>query len=182
MVEEEYPKLLEEVPLAYGLEHRELEHGSYIIESLETGRIYRGCFNLPNKGAIANLPDDCVVESPCYVDATGVHQAQVGGLPIACAALCITNINVQRLSVEAAVYGDITQLRQAMMMDPLVGAILNPQQIWQMTDDMLIAQEKWLPQYAQAIAGAKTRQNGPDRIPTKASFEGVSANRRKGCG
>jgi len=44
------------------------------------------------------------------------------------------------------------------MMDPLVGAVCNPPEIWQMVDDLLIAQEEWLPQYKEAIAEAKKRQ------------------------
>jgi L-rhamnose-H+ transport protein len=64
---------------------------------------------------------------------------------------------VQRLAVEAGAHADITLLRQAMMMDPLVGAVCNPDEIWQMVDEMLIAQEQWLPQYADEIARAKER-------------------------
>jgi alpha-galactosidase len=43
-------------PLEYTPKNRSPEHGSYIIEALETGRVYRGHFNVINKGAIANLP------------------------------------------------------------------------------------------------------------------------------
>jgi len=57
----------------------------------------------------------------------------------------------------AGVSGDDQLLRQAMMMDPLVGAVCNPDEIWQMVDEMLIAQAAWLPQYADAIERAKAR-------------------------
>lgn len=62
------------------------------------------------------------------------------------------SISVQRLAVEAAVHGDDKLLRQAFMMDPLVGAVCNPKEIWQMVDEMLVAGEQWLPQYSEAIA------------------------------
>jgi alpha-galactosidase len=59
--------------------------------------------------------------------------------------------------VEAAVSGDDLLLRQAMMMDPLVGAVCNPPEIWQMVDEMLVAQAQWLPQYRRAITAAQKR-------------------------
>jgi len=56
--------------------------------------------------------------------------------------------------VEAAGNGDVSLLKQAMMMDPLVGAACNTQEISQMTDEMLVAQAQWLPQYADEIPAA----------------------------
>ena len=138
-------------------EKRSQEHGSYIVESLETGRIYRGHFNVVNNGTITNLPDDAIVEVPGYVDYNGINIPKVGDLPLGCAAVCNASISVQRLAVEAAVHGDDMLLRQAMMMDPLVGAVCNPPEIWQLVDEMLVAQEQWLPQYKTAIEEAKKR-------------------------
>jgi alpha-galactosidase len=83
--------------------------------------------------------------------------AHVGDLPMGCAAVCNASISVQRLGAEAAVQGDDTLLRQAMLMDPLAGAVCNPAEIWQMCDELLVAQERWLPQYKKAIAAAKRR-------------------------
>ena len=71
----------------------------------------------------------------------------VGDLPLACAATCISSINVQRMSVEAAVRGDTTLLKQAVLHDPLTAAVCDPEEIGQMVDEMLIAQAQWLPQY-----------------------------------
>ncbi|MCE5280081.1 MAG: hypothetical protein LLG03_18835, partial [Planctomycetaceae bacterium] len=138
-------------------EHRGHEHGSYIIEGLETGRCYRGHFNVVNDGCITNLPDDAIVEVPGYVDRNGVNIPQVGDLPLGCAAVCDVSINVQRLSVEAAVHGDVDLLKQAMMMDPLTGAVLDPNEISQMTDECLIRMAQWLPNYRKAIPAAKKR-------------------------
>ena len=154
-------------PLTYAVEKRSDEHGAFILEALETGRPYRGHFNLPNAGIITNLPDDAIIESPGYVDRHGIHLQPVGNLPLGCAAVCNQSISVQRLGVEAAVSGDDLLLKQAMLLDPLVGAVCNPPEVWQMADEMLVAQAKWLPQYTKAVAAAKKRLKAGPLIKTK---------------
>ena len=76
-------------------------------------------------------------------------------LPLACAATCMASVNVQRMSVQAAMTGDVDLLKQAVLHDPLVGAICTPDEVWQMVDEMLVAQAQWLPQYADAIPAAE---------------------------
>jgi alpha-galactosidase len=165
--ETDFPKWMEEDPWEYAPEHRTGEHGSYIIEAMETGRTYRGYFNMPNRGCINNLPADAIIEAPGFVDRNGINMPIVGELPSGPAAICNASISVQRLSVEAALSGDDFILKQAMMMDPLTGAVCNPPEVWQMADEMLVAQEQWLPQYSEAIAGAKERQASDDLIPPR---------------
>jgi alpha-galactosidase len=165
--ETDFPNWMNEPAKKFVKEERSQEHGSYIIEGLETGRIYRGHFNVVNNGAITNLPDDAIVEVPGYVDANGINIPKVGDLPLGCAAVCNASISVQRMAVEAAVHADDTLLRQAMMMDPLVGAVCNPPEIWQLVDEMLVAQAQWLPQYTNAINDAKKRLDSGNLIPTK---------------
>ncbi len=161
--ETDFPNWLKEPALDLSTYKRSEEHGSYIIEALETGRIYRGHFNVMNQGNITNLPDGCVVEIPGYVDRTGINMPVVGDLPMACAATCSATARVQEMSVEAAVHGDVTLLKQAMLHDPLVGAVCNPEEVWQMTDDLLVQQAEWLPNYAGSIAGAKSRLDEAER-------------------
>ena len=168
-----------EPPRDYDNGERSSEHGSYIIEALETGRTYRGHFNVINHGAISNLPDDCVVEVPCYVDGKGVSVPRVGELPMGCAAVCSQSVWVQRMAVEAAVSGDAALLKQAALMDPLTGAVCNPPEVWQMVDELLIAQARWLPQYADAIAAAKERFAKGDLIPTNEGYRGAVRVRQK---
>jgi len=151
--EYEFPELLKEPPCQF--EDRSHEHGSFIIESLETGRIYRGHFNVINHNYITNLPNGCVVELPGYVDRNGINIPVYGDLPLACAATCSASVRVQQMAVEAAVHGDTLLLKQAMLHDPLTAAVCNPEEVWQMADDMLLAQAEWLPQYAGAIAELK---------------------------
>ncbi len=171
----EYPRLLAEKPWSLAEHRRSGEHGSYIIEGLETGRRYRGHFNVVNEECITNLPDDCIVEVPCYVDKNGISIPKVGDLPPGCAAICAQSVNVQRLAVEAAVNGDVMLLKQAMMLDPLVGAVCTPPEISQMTDRMLVAQAKWLPQYRAGIAAAK---RSLAREPSLARFDTTGACRK----
>jgi alpha-galactosidase len=165
--ETDFPNWMKEPPMRYAPSERSQEHGSYIVEGLETGRTYRGHFNVVNNGTITNLPDDAVVEVPGYVDRNGINIPRVGKLPLGCAAVCSASIQVQRLAVEAAVWGDDLLLRQAMLMDPLTGAVCNPPEIWQMVDEMLVAEEEWLPQYSGAIAKAKERLQSGNIIKTK---------------
>ena len=136
--------------------------------------MYRGHFNVVNSGTITNLPDDAIVEVPGYVDALGMNIPKVGDLPPGPAAVCGASISVQRLSVLAAVNGDDFLLRQAMMMDPLIGAVCNPPEIWQMVDEFLVAQERWLPQYTESIASAKARLARGLSVPVKEGYRGAA--------
>ncbi|MDO7908844.1 alpha-glucosidase/alpha-galactosidase [Paenibacillus sp. JX-17] len=165
--ETDFPNWMKDEPFWFTKEKRGEEHGSYIIEALETGRVYRGHFNVVNNGVISNLPDDAIIEAPGYVDRNGISMPVIGDLPLGPAAVCNVSISVQRLAVEAAVHGNDQLLRQAFMMDPLVGAVCNPKEIWQLVDEMLVAQEQWLPQYGPAIAAAKQRQHEGDLLPTQ---------------
>lgn len=171
--ETDFPNWLKAPAMVYKTENRSYEHGSYIMESLETGRLYRGHFNVVNNGVITNLPDDCMIEAPGYVDGNGISMPHVGELPLGCAAVCNVSVSVQRLAVEAAIHGDDMLLRQSFMMDPLVGAVCNPKEIWQMVDEMLVAQQKWLPQYSDAIEKAAKRLAVGKLIPTR-DYEGAA--------
>jgi alpha-galactosidase len=166
--ETDFPNWMKEPVPEYKEENRGEEHGSYILEALETGRVYRGHFNVVNNGIISNLPDESIIEAPGYVDRNGISMPLVGELPLGCAAVCNASITVQKLAVEAAVHGDDNLLRQAMMMDPLVGAVCNPKEIWQLVDEMLVvAQEQWLPQYQDAIVNSKKRLESGKSIQAK---------------
>ena len=175
----DYPKILQEPPKKLDGSERGNEHCSYIMESLETGRKYRGHFNMMNEGCITNLPYESVVEVPCYVDGNGISVPKIGDLPLGCAAVCSQSIWVQKLAVEAAVAGDAKLLKQAALMDPLTGAVCNPPEVWQMIDEMLVAEEEWLPQYAEAIAKAKENLAKGDLIPTNENYHGAVRLREK---
>jgi alpha-galactosidase len=145
---------------------RSIEYGSYIIEALATGRTFKLNGNVINKGMITNLPSDCCAEGPVYVDKTGLHQMIVGDLPPQCAALNLTNINVQRLAVEAALTGDPEHIVHACALDPLTSAVLTLKEIRDLAMDMLAAEKQWLPQFAgKTIKPTPTISIPPDVKP-----------------
>ncbi len=173
--ETDFPNWLKEPAFEYGADKRGHEHGSYIIEGLETGRPYRGHFNTVNNGVISNLADDCIIEAPGNVDANGITMPPVGDLPLGCAAICEQSVNVQRMGMEAAVNGDYDLLRQALLLDPLVGAVCTPPEVWQMADEMIVALADWLPQYSVQIEEAKARlSDASKRLPTKDGYAGAA--------
>jgi len=140
---------------------RSSEHGSFIIEAIETGRPYRGYFNVWNgRGEIiTNLPE-CVVEVPGYVDNFGVQPLHVGDLPIQCAAVLQKSIDVQRMTVEAAVTGNPDLVKQAVALDPLCGAVLTLDEVWAMCDEMFDALAEWMPQFRKRRYPGGTSRHG----------------------
>jgi len=123
-----------------------MEYGSGIIHSMETGQSRVVYGNVPNKGIISNLPDDCCVEVPCVVDASGITPLQIGALPPHLAALMQTNINVQSLTVEAALTGKREHVYHAAMFDPHTAAELDLDQIWALVDELLTAHRGMIPE------------------------------------
>ncbi len=123
------------------------EYGSLIIHSMETGvpRVIYG--NVENRALIDNLPDGCCVEVPCLVDKNGVQPTKVGALPPQLAAMMRTNINVQELTVEAALTGKREHIYHAAMLDPHTAAELSLDQIWSLVDDLIEAHGDLLPAY-----------------------------------
>jgi len=140
---------------------RSMEYCSYIIEALETGKIFKLNGNVRNDGMIANLPADCCAEGPIYADKNGLHKTVVGELPAQLAALNMTNINVQRLGVMAAMEGDTELLVNACQMDPLTSAVLTLKEAREMAAEMLEAERQWMPQYE----GRQIRQTPYISIP-----------------
>lgn len=126
---------------------RSSEYGARIIYSMETGDPCVIYGNVRNQGFIENLPQDCVVEVPCLVDKNGVQPTRVGRIPPHLAALMQTNINVQSLTVEAALTGKRQHIYYAAMLDPHTAAELTLDEIWSLVDDLIAAHGDWLPKY-----------------------------------
>jgi alpha-galactosidase len=124
------------------------EYGSYIIEAVETDGPIKINGNVPNRGLIPSLPENCCVEVPCLVDANGIQPTAIEHYPPQLAALNRTNVNVQELIVEAALTGDAEAVHHAVMLDPLTAAVCTLPEIRSMVDEMLVAQAQWLPQFA----------------------------------
>ena len=94
------------------------EYASGIMSSIVTGTPYQICGNVLNRGLISNLPADAVVEVPCLVDGNGIQGTAIGALPEQCAALNMTNINVQLLTIKAAFSRRREDIYHAAMLDP----------------------------------------------------------------
>ena len=123
------------------------EYGSGIIAAIETGQPTVIYGNVRNDGLIDNLPPDCAVEVPCLVDRNGIQPTHVGALPPQLAALIMTNVNVQQLTVEAALTGRRDHVYHAAMLDPHTAAELTPDEIVSLVDDLIEAHGSWLPQF-----------------------------------
>jgi alpha-galactosidase len=124
------------------------EYGALIIDAAQTDRLLRINGNVPNQNLITNLPDGACVEVPCLVDRGGVHPCVVGALPPQLAALNRGSIAVQELVVKGHLERDRETICQAMALDPLTAAVCSLDEIWQMTNDMFAANERWLSQFA----------------------------------
>lgn len=124
-----------------------VEYGSGIIHSMETGAPRTIYGNVMNAGLIDNLPGECCVEVPCLVDKNGVQPTRTGRLPAHLAALMQTNINVQALTVEAALTGQREHIYHAAMLDPHTAAELDLDQIWSLVDELIEVHGDRLPKY-----------------------------------
>ena len=144
--EEKLPVVRQHLEDLYQVE-RSHEYGSQIIHSMETDEPCVIYGNVKNEGHITNLPPGCCVEVPCLVDANGVQPMHVGELPPHLAALMQTNINVQSLTVEAALTRSREHVYHAAMLDPHTAAELDLEQIWNLVDDLLEAHAEFLPTF-----------------------------------
>jgi len=123
------------------------EYCSHIMESMETDVPFRFGGNVLNSGLITNLPTKACVEVTCMADRNGVQGIFIGDLPEQCAALNRTNINVQLLTIEAALTRRKDAVYQAAMMDPHTSSELSLDDIKRMCDELIRAHEGYLPKY-----------------------------------
>ena len=140
----EYAELLETGVKEHTRSH---EYASRIMESIVTGVPYQIGGNVLNNGLITNLPNEACVEVPCLVNGYGVHPCRIGALPVQCAAMNMTNINVQLLTIEAARTLKKDHIYQAAMLDPHTASELDIDTIKKMVDDLIEAHGDFLPKY-----------------------------------
>lgn len=144
--EEEKNKILADGKITH---ERSKEYASYIMEAVVTDTPYKIGGNVLNTGLIENLPADACVEVPCLVDGTGIHPCHVGRLPVQLAAMNVTNINPQLLTIEAAVTKDRNYIYQAAMLDPHTAAELNIEDIRAMCDELIAAHGDYMKEFQQ---------------------------------
>ncbi len=121
------------------------EYAASIINGLENDKEITINGNVSNEGLIDNLPGNISVEVPCLINRNGIKPVKVGALPTHLAALMMTNINVQQLTVEAALSGKKEHVYHAAMLDPHTSAELSVDEIWHLVDDLLEAHGEMIP-------------------------------------
>ena len=126
---------------------RSHEYASWIMESIVENKPYEIGGNVINNGCIENLPADACVEVPCLVNGDGVHPCRVGRLPVQLAAMNMTNINVQLMTIEAARTRSKDAIYQAAMLDPHTAAQLSLDDIVAMCDELLEAHGEYMKMY-----------------------------------
>ena len=141
-------KKAKEEYLAGNITHKRThEYASYIMEAITTDVPYKIGGNVINNGLITNLPKEACVEVPCLVNRFGIQPTFVGDLPVQCAAMNMTNINVQLLTIEAAVTKKKDAIYQAAMLDPHTSSELSIDDIVSLCDDLIEAHGDYLPKY-----------------------------------
>ena len=126
---------------------RTTEYASYIMDAIVKNKPFEIGGNVINNGCIENLPDDACVEVPCLVNGDGIHPCHIGRLPVQLAAMNMTNVNVQLLTIEAARTRNRETIYQAAMLDPLTGAVLSIDDIVKMCDEMIEAHGEYMSMY-----------------------------------
>ena len=125
------------------------EYASEIMNSVVTGQPSVIYGNTTNRGFIPQLPDGCAVEVPTLVDSNGLQPTVVTDIPPQLIGLIRTNVNVQDLTVQALLTENREHIYHAAMLDPHTAAELDLDQIWNLVDDLLVAHDEWLPEWAR---------------------------------
>ena len=123
------------------------EYAAAIIHGMVTGTNHLIYGNVRNNGLIDNLPANAAVEVPCHVDRNGIQPVRAGSVPPQLAAIMRTQINVQELTVLAALTGRRDHIYHAAMMDPHTAAELSLDEIRALCDALIVAHGNYLPAY-----------------------------------
>ncbi len=127
---------------------RSHEYASWIMQSIVENIPYQIGGNVLNKGhLISNFPENACVEVPCLVNGNGIIPCHIGELPLQCAAMNMSNINVQLLTIEAAKTRKKEHIYQAAMMDPHTASELDIDTIKKMVDELIEAHGYYLPKF-----------------------------------
>ena len=141
---EEKERILDNGQITHTRSH---EYASYIMEAIVTGNPYKIGGNVLNTGLIDNLPADACVEVPCLVDGRGVNPCHVGKLPVQLAAMNMTNVNCQLMTIEAAVTQKREDIYMAAMLEPHTAAELSIDDIKAMVDELIEAHGEYMAEY-----------------------------------
>ncbi len=127
---------------------RTSEYASYIMDAIYNDKLFTIGGNVINSQFyIENLPKDACVEVECLVSKHGIRPLHVGKIPPQLAAMNMSNVNVQLLTIEAARTLKKEHIYHAAMMDPHTSAELSIDDIVNMCDELILAHGKYLPKY-----------------------------------
>lgn len=107
-----------------------------------------------NRGAIPELPPDCVVEVSSLISARGAEPIAWGPLHPAVRGWLQMMKAMEECTIEAAVSGDYGMLVQAFALNPLVE---NSGEGIRVLQELLVAHERYLPQFAEIIKDLKAQ-------------------------
>lgn len=117
-----------------------------LLEGLLGGEDRHLPVNLPNTGQVRDLPEGVVVECIGTSGPEGVGPRDVTAVPGVLGRQLERIVTSQELTVEAALEGDRTKVLEAMLLDPVAGALAY-EDVVEMTDAMLAATAQWLPRF-----------------------------------
>ena len=100
--------------------------------------------NIPNRGAVSNLPENAIVEVAAMVDRAGLHPFSMGPLPKSVLGYQISLILSQELAIDASLSGSRNDLLKAILAHPLVHSMKAAEACM---DELLGLQKDWLPQF-----------------------------------
>lgn len=127
---------------------RSLEYGSRIMEAMLTNVTLQINGNVLNTGhLIENLPEEACVEIPCLVNNYGILPTRVGRIPTQLAAMNMTNINAQLMTIEAGVSCKREDIYMAAMLDPHTASELSLDDIRSMVDELIDAHGDYMKEY-----------------------------------
>jgi 6-phospho-beta-glucosidase len=121
----------------------ELELAIDVMDAIYNDRREVWPVNVPNQGAIADFPDDLVVEVPGYVDRNGVSPLAQGHMPRHLTGLVKMLGEYQALTAEAAWSGTRIDAMRALASNPLVLSLCKAEALY---DDMAAAHRAYLPE------------------------------------
>lgn len=102
-----------------------------------------------NQGAVPDLPPECVVEVSSYISASGPLPIAFGSFGNAERGWLQLMKNMELCVCEAAVTGSYGTALQAFLLNPLIPSGNTAKRV---LDEMLIAHQKYLPQFQETIA------------------------------
>ena len=127
---------------------RSREYASRIMHAVYTNDIEEIGGNVLNTGhLIEDFPQQACVEVPCLVDGKGIHPTYIGYLPPVLAAMNMTNINVQLLTIEAARTRKREDIVRAAMLEPHTAAELSVDDIAAMVNELIDAHGEYMNMY-----------------------------------